>query len=181
MTEENKLDIVSVRLVKDRPLLSDEPVNTPEKAVALLGKFMSEFDRELFCIINMKTDNTPINCSIISIGALDKSEVSVRELMKVAILSNAAKFIAMHNHPSGRVKPSLPDTIVTERLKEVGKIMDIPMVDHIIVGNCDSNSYYSFNAAEEREMPYMRIRYDPEQIIEEKHLFAAENTTAFVR
>ena len=59
--------------------------------------------------------------------------VSPREVFKSSILSNAAAFIAIHNHPSGSSKPSQEDRDVTKRLLECGKLMDIKMLDHIIV------------------------------------------------
>ena len=55
------LDVVSVRLVKDAPLMSGHPILKPADAVELLGRYLCEMDREVLCVINLKTDGTPIN------------------------------------------------------------------------------------------------------------------------
>ena len=75
MKEKNpfNLDVVSVRLVKDAPIMSGHPITNPEDAVLLLGKHLCEMDREVLCVINMKTDGTPINCHFASIGCLNES------------------------------------------------------------------------------------------------------------
>ena len=63
-----KLEVVSVRLVKDAPLFSDHKITTPQDAVKVVGDFLCEMDREVLCIINLKSDGSPINCSIVSMG-----------------------------------------------------------------------------------------------------------------
>lgn len=101
-----KLEVVSVRLVKDAPLFSDHKITTPQDAVKVVGDFLCEMDREVLCIINLKSDGSPINCSIVSMGAVDQTIAEPRELFKASILSNAAKMILVHNHPSGSLTPS---------------------------------------------------------------------------
>ena len=100
MKEKNpfNLDVVSVRLVKDAPIMSGHPITKPEDAVLLLGKHLCEMDREVLCVINMKTDGTPINCHFASIGCLNESMAHPREIFKASILSNAATIMLMHNH-----------------------------------------------------------------------------------
>lgn len=72
---------------------------------------------------------------IISIGGLASSVVDVREVFKEAIKNNAASVIMVHNHPSGDPTPSKEDIFITRRMIEAGKIMDIPVLDHVIIGN----------------------------------------------
>lgn len=67
------LEVVSVRLVKDAPIMSEHPITSPETAVSTLGKYMSEFDREIVCVVNLKNDGTPINCSFVSTGCLSEA------------------------------------------------------------------------------------------------------------
>lgn len=83
MKEKNpfNLDVVSVRLVKDAPIMSGHPITKPEDAVLLLGKHLCEMDREVLCVINMKTDGTPINCHFASIGCLNESMAHPREAL----------------------------------------------------------------------------------------------------
>ena len=74
-------------------------------------------------------------------GTVNKSIVHPREVFKYAYLSSASSIVCMHNHPSGDVLPSKDDIMFTKALVEIGKIQNIPVLDHIIVGD---EKYYSF-------------------------------------
>ena len=100
------LDVVSIRLVKDAEILSDKPIHDVEDLVALLGEHMCELDREVICVVNLKSDGTPINCHYASVGAINYAIAHPRELFKSSILSNAANMILLHNHVSGSLQPS---------------------------------------------------------------------------
>lgn len=76
--------------------------------------------------------------SIVSVGTINASLVSTREVFKTSILSNAASIIAIHNHPSGNITPSKQDRLITEKLYQAGQLMDIELLDHIIVGGTTS-------------------------------------------
>ena len=78
---------------------------------------------------------------VVSVGSINSSVVSPREIFYTAIIHNAAYLILLHNHPSGDPTPSEQDFKVTEHLKICGKYMDIQLADHIIIGD---NQYYSF-------------------------------------
>ena len=95
-----QLEMASIRLVKDAPIMSENEIHNAGDAVKLLGEYLCEMDREVLCIINVKTNGIPINCSICSIGVIDQTIAQPRELLKTAILSNAAGMIIMHNHPT---------------------------------------------------------------------------------
>lgn len=138
-----KLDVVSVRLVKDAPLLSGHKITSPEEAVDVAGELMCDLDREVVCIINLKADGTPINCHFASMGAVDNAVIHPREMFKASILSNAANIILLHNHPSGSLFPSKEDCIMTDRLLSLSALLGIPLIDHIIVGG-DHKEYFSF-------------------------------------
>ena len=145
MKEKNpfSLDVVSVRLVKDAPLMSGHPITKPEDAVELLGGYLCEMDREVLCVINLKTDGIPINCHFASMGSLNESMAHPREIFKASILSNAATIMLMHNHPSGNLTPSKQDTMMTDRMAKMCELMGIPLIDHVIVGG-DNRQYFSF-------------------------------------
>lgn len=136
-----KLDVVSVRLVKDTQLFSDKPLNSPVAAVLAMGDFMRELDREVVCVLNLNTKSKPINMNIASMGSISASICNPRELLKSSILSNAACIMLMHNHPSGDPEPSREDVQITDRMNRLCALAGIPLVDHIIVG---SDDYYSF-------------------------------------
>ncbi len=125
---------VGIRLIEEPPLLSSEPMSSPEAAVRVLGEWLSEMDRELFCVINMNSNLTPINMNVVSMGALNATYVNPRETMKSAILSNAAYMMLIHNHPSGSLIPSKDDIKTTDQIQSAASLMGIPVLDHIIVG-----------------------------------------------
>ncbi len=137
-----KLDMVSVRLVKDAPVLSGVKIVSPESAVEALGSVMSEIDREVVAVINLKADGIPINASFVSVGTINAALTEPRELLKASLLSNAANVIMVHNHPSGNLTPSKQDISLTNRMIEVFSLMGMPLLDHVIVGG-DNKSFYS--------------------------------------
>jgi len=143
-----------VRLVKESPVISDTPIDTPEKIVKKFAEMLSEFDREVVGVINLKSDCTPINIHIASIGALNQAMACPREIFKAAILSNAANMILIHNHPSNNIMPSKEDTKITEQMNMACKIIGIDLLDHIIVGT-DFSRYFSFK--EKGIMPLSKI------------------------
>lgn len=139
----HKLDVVSIRLVKDAPLYSGHPIKKPLDAVTLVGEQLCEMDREVLCVINLCSDGKPINCSFVSVGTVNESMAHPREIFKSSILSNAASMLIVHNHPSGNLTPSKNDTMITDRMVKMCSYMGIPLEDHIIVGG-DNTSYFSF-------------------------------------
>ena len=139
----SELEVVNVRLVKEPSIISETPVRTSEAAAELVKDMLSQFDREVFCILNVASDGKPISMNIVSIGTIDQALVSPREVFKSSILSNAAGFLAFHCHPSGSPTPSRTDAVTTQRLKEAGELLEIRMVDHLVVG-CGSGRSFSF-------------------------------------
>ena len=107
----------------------------------VIANELATYDREVFAVLNLKTNGQPINLNICSVGTLDASVVSPREVFKSCILSNSAAFIAIHNHPSGTLKPSVSDIETTEKIVNAAKNLDIVVIDHLIIGEC---GYYSF-------------------------------------
>lgn len=79
--------------------------------------------------------------SLISIGTVNQSLITPREVMIKALLADAVSIAIVHNHPSGDPSPSEYDRLITERLAKAGKIIGIDLIEHIIIGR---NNYYSF-------------------------------------
>ena len=79
---------------------------------------------------------------LISVGTCNASLISPREVYVQALSNQAVYVILLHNHPSGDPRPSEEDILVTDRIKKCGELLDIPLMDHIIVGD---NCYYSFH------------------------------------
>lgn len=168
-----QLDVVSVRLVKNAPLFSDKKITSPEAAVSLVGEMLCEMDREVICVINMRLDGTPINCNIVSMGAINQTIAEPRELFKSAILSNAAQMIVVHNHPSGTLQPSKEDTMMTDRLLKLSGLLGIPLADHVIVGG-DNSRYFSFKEKGILSMPPMTFKQNYQSLEFEERTIVAE-------
>ena len=151
----DKLEQVAIRMVEQPPLYSNEPMNNPDIAIRVMNEFLSQMDRELFCIVNLQADLTPINMNIVSVGSLNEALINPREIFKSAILSNAHSMMLIHNHPSGNLTPSTSDIQTTARMQELGELMGISLVDHIITGR--NGNYYSFR--DKGEFPDSRVRF----------------------
>lgn len=134
---------IRIRLSEAPSLYSTEPVSTPDDAVRVMAEALAEMDREYCCVINLDNKNRAINFNVVSIGDVNASIVPIQNAFKAAILSNATSLILLHNHISGVLEPSGDDMLVTKRIIEAGKIMNIPVVDHLIVAG-GSGRFYSF-------------------------------------
>lgn len=110
-------------------------IRSPKDVFDLLGAEMQLLDREHFKVINLNTKNKILYIDTTSIGSLSSSIVHPREVFKLPIKKSAATIILVHNHPSGDSTPSKEDLEVSKRLFEVGKIIGIEVLDHIIIGD----------------------------------------------
>ena len=88
----------------------------------------------------MNTKSKPLDLFEISHGSVDAAHMGAREILQRALMVGATGVVLIHNHPSGDVFPSAADRNITNQLKECFKLMDIPLLDHIIVGD----GYFSF-------------------------------------
>lgn len=103
---------------------------------------LSDKLQEHFYCVYLDTKNYIIKDKLLFIGTINQSLVHPREVFKEAYLLSATSIICIHNHPSGNVNPSNNDIIITKQLKEVGTLLGINVLDHIIIGK---DTYYSFN------------------------------------
>lgn len=90
---------------------------------------------EIFAILCLDSRHRPIAYHVVSRGTLDASLVHAREVYRAAIVSGASAIVLLHNHPSGDPTPSGPDIVLTRRLREVGDLVGIAVLDHVILGN----------------------------------------------
>lgn len=97
--------------------------------------------KEQFVVILLNSKNKVIGTEVVSEGSLSSSIVHPREVYAPAMLHHAAAIMVAHNHPSGDPKPSFEDEEVTRMLSRSGKVLGIPMIDHVIIGD---GNYYSF-------------------------------------
>lgn len=136
MQSSKRVNIASVKLVKESSMLyKQRRVCSPQDSYELFKEYLGEVDREHFEVMCLDTKNQPTNISAIHIGSLNASIIHPREVMKTAaILSKSASIICYHPHPSGDPTPCPKDIEVTERLVDVGRLLGIKLLDHIIIG-----------------------------------------------
>lgn len=162
-------------MVKEPPLYSDTPIESPQAVVQVMADTLKDYDREVFAIINLRPDLKPINVNIVSVGALDQSLVHPREAIKSMVLSNAASVMMVHNHTTGSMSPSKDDIAVTDRMAQLCGLLGIKLIDHIIVG--PGKDYYSFH--EKGVLPLPNIKYETDiNSLEMGGLKVAETPTA---
>jgi DNA repair protein RadC len=115
-------------------------VEVPEDVYELL-EYLKYEKQEHFMVVLLDAKNKVIRVERVHIGTLSMSIVGPREVFGIAIREGASSIIVAHNHPSGDPTPSPEDLEVTKRLVEVGKILDIPVLDHVIIGDPASVSF----------------------------------------
>ena len=136
-----RVNIVQVKLVREKSMLyKDRKIRSPRDAYDLMLEFLGDVDREHFIVLCLDTKNQPTCIQVVHIGNLNSSIVHPREVLKSAILSNAASIIVGHNHPSNISDPSPEDIDVTKRLTQAGEILGVELLDHLIL--C-SDSFHS--------------------------------------
>ena len=138
---------IRLALKEGDTLYSSEQMNSPWNAVHVMQDALREMDREMVCVVNLDAKLHPINFNVVSMGGTDQVAFPVQNIFKSSILSNAHSIMMLHNHPSGDVSPSQEDYSATHYVSEAGKLLNIPLVDHIIVG-ADRGDLYSFREHE---------------------------------
>lgn len=120
---------MSVLSPDDRPT-----IHSPADAAALVQYEMSALPQEHLRVINLDTRNRVINIEKLYVGSLNASTVRVGELFRPAIARNSAAIIVLHNHPSGDPSPSPEDVALTRSIVGAGKLLDIEVLDHLVIG-----------------------------------------------
>ena len=122
------------RMVKSGYTVS-EKMDSPRKIAELFMEELRHSREEYFVVVFLDAKCRMIGNRKISIGSLTASIVHPREVYKWAIQKSAHSIVVLHNHPSGDPSPSQEDLQITRRLKEVGTLIGIPLLDHIIIGD----------------------------------------------
>lgn len=116
-------------------------VNSPMTVVNFFQSQLRHLNKEEFIVVFLNTKNMISSYEVISIGSLNASIVHPREVFNRAIKKSAASILLVHNHPSGNPEPSQDDIAITKRLWEVGNLIGIHVLDHLIISD---DAYYSF-------------------------------------
>src|SRR2546430_9853482 len=132
-----------VRLVRELDPAHREPVliRGPQDVHRLLHPRASQELSEVFYLITLNAQAAVVGLHEVTRGTLTSSLVHAREVFIRAIADCAAGIIVAHNHPSGDPRPSPDDRAVTGQLVEAGKVLDLPVYDHVVIGN---GRYFSF-------------------------------------
>ena len=117
-------------------------INTAQTAFELLLPYFIDLTHEEFYVVYLNRSNHVIKIIQISVGGTTGTYVEPRFIYKYAIEFQATAIILSHNHPSGTLRPSVQDIELTKRIKKLGDLIEIPVLDHVIITD---NGYFSFN------------------------------------
>ncbi|MFT3981874.1 MAG: DNA repair protein RadC [Ferruginibacter sp.] len=122
-------------------LLDKKRVKTSTDIAIYLREALKDIAHEVFMVIYLNQSNRILQTKIISNGGITGTVADTRLILKTALEINATGIILCHNHPSGSLKPSNADMMLTQKIKQAAALMEIKLMDHIIVSN---EGYYSF-------------------------------------
>jgi DNA repair protein RadC len=109
-------------------------IHSPADAAALVQYEMGALEQEELRVLLLDTRNRVLKIDTVYRGSLNSSQIRIGELFKLAIRVNCAALIVVHNHPSGDPTPSPDDVAVTRALVQAGKLLDIEVLDHLVIG-----------------------------------------------
>lgn len=126
------------------PISNSIPIQTSIEVYNYCNEKICNQNQEHLIVLLLDIKKRLLGEHLISIGGLKKVEIEAREVFKPAIKRGAAGVILIHNHPSGDPSPSVEDERITAKLKKVGELLGIPLIDHLIIGR---GGYFSFSDA----------------------------------
>lgn len=140
---------VRLSLVRER---SDQPLalRGPDGVVPLARAFLGDDPREQFVAIYLDGRHRPLAVHRVSIGTCESTAVHPREVFGPALQLCATAVVVAHAHPSGDPTPSGEDRTVTERLRQAGDLLGVPLLDHVVIG---AERYYTFAEEAFKAMP----------------------------
>ena len=131
---------VSRRYLADR-IIDKEFIRSADEVIDYLKHNLRDKSREVFLVIYLNGRNQILNMEELFEGTLSTSAVYQREVVKRALVNDAAALVFVHNHPSGNPNPSQDDLTITKKLKEAALAIDVSVHDHLIIAG---NDVYSF-------------------------------------
>ena len=109
-------------------------VRAPGDAAAILSTYLQDPPQEHFVVMLLNTKNRVIGVNTVYVGSVHTTVLRVAEIFRPAILGNATAIVVSHNHPSGDPTPSPEDIAVTREIVQAGKLLDIEVLDHVVLG-----------------------------------------------
>lgn len=110
-------------------------IASPEAAAELLMPMLQDLDREHCVTLNLDVKHRLIATTTVSIGSVDHTFMSPREIFRDALLHGASALVIAHNHPSGDAEPSRDDELVTKRIGQAGDLVGVDVLDHVVIGH----------------------------------------------
>jgi DNA repair protein RadC len=126
---------------KDSDVVSRKKITSSKDAFDIMQPLFLDLPHEEFWLMMLNRANLVIKKEMISRGGISGTVVDIKIIFKAAIACYASSIIICHNHPSGNLKPSEADIRITKSVKDAGKLMEIPLLDHLII---TENGFYSF-------------------------------------
>ena len=138
-----KVGIIKLKMVREGTLLyGAERFHRAKEAAEMIRPLFEYSDREMMVVMSLDTALAPIALEVAAVGSLNACVIDARDIFKHAILSNAARVLCFHNHPSGNLTASRDDILVTEKIRMAGELVGLELIDHIIMGL--NGEYISF-------------------------------------
>jgi len=153
LTEEEKIKILN----------SDDVYGIMQRV--LLRENKIDQNREHFWVIGLENNHRILFIELISLGSVNKTIAEPMEVFSFALQKRAVKIILCHNHPSGELKPSEADKDITDRLIQVGIIVDTEVIEHLIISD---KSYLSFTDTGLLDELKKSTKYVPKYVLEQK-------------
>ncbi len=134
---------VKIQMVKDKDFTYNSKIIRTQQDIVKYINEIEQLDKaseENIFLICLNTKNQIVAYTQLAKGSISSCNLDMKSVFKMILLSNSSKFILVHNHPSGNAQPSNEDYIITNRVLELSKLMDVQFLDHIVIGD---NSFIS--------------------------------------
>lgn len=128
--EIKKVQVVHLQMVKDDEIVyGSRKMGNPREAAELMKEFLGDVDRECLVVCGTDVKMKPVYIQAVAVGSVSRCPVSMPDIFKAALLSNAVNILLFHNHLSGDVTPSRDDLLATEMVKKSGELLGIHLLD----------------------------------------------------
>lgn len=168
---------MNIKLTKEQKI---KTLNSPDSVYSIMQRILLrenkiDRNREHFWTVCLDNANKILNIELVSMGTVNAVLVEPMEVFSVPLQKRAVNIILVHNHPSGEVQPSEADKEITDRLIQVGRIINIQVIDHLIISE---RSYYSFADNALLKELELSLKYVPAYEIKQRYEKAAEKKGA---
>jgi DNA repair protein RadC len=137
------VNIVKLLMVREKSVKYERTMSCAETVINAVRHMFDGIFREQVVVVGLDSRNYPNVLHINGVGSPNQSAVFIANIFRPLLLSNAVSCILVHNHIGNTMRPSSADTMLTDKVVEIGKLLEIPLLDHLII-NSDGTEYFSF-------------------------------------